>query len=314
VRATPDLKDETRQGLIGFSIMTMANDHPQAALAMFTESSDLFKDNNMGMHVVSSSLAKWAKDDPMGALDWVRKNGEKFPDLVTEDAKRGLISGAATNDPRLAFKLIDELGLKDDDNSINGIFRSAKTNEERTATLDALRDHLKTMQDTETAGKLRDSGLMQLGANLSSDSFDSTQKWLAGAKLSSEELQAFAGGIQTNGSNNGQWIEWVGKTLPADKSADRIEGMVSNWAQSDYQAAGAWLNTTPAGSVKNTAIRSYAETVSRYEPESAAQWAETLPPGKDREETLKRIYQNWPQKDDASKAAAGAFKTAHGIK
>jgi hypothetical protein len=58
VRAAKDLKDETRQGLIGFSIMTLSNDHPQAALALFTESSDLFKESGMGNHVISLCLAE----------------------------------------------------------------------------------------------------------------------------------------------------------------------------------------------------------------------------------------------------------------
>lgn len=38
IRANKELKDETRQGLLGFSIMTLAKDHPQTALALFTES------------------------------------------------------------------------------------------------------------------------------------------------------------------------------------------------------------------------------------------------------------------------------------
>lgn len=114
IRADKSLKDESRQDLISFSIMTLANDHPQTALALFTESSDLFKDSNMmSEHVISSSLAKWAKDDPLTALEWVRKNGEKLPDLVTDDAKCGMISGAATNDPKSAFKLIGEFKIKD---------------------------------------------------------------------------------------------------------------------------------------------------------------------------------------------------------
>ena len=114
VRAAKDLKDETRQGLIGFSIMTLSNDHPQAALALFTESSDLFKERAWATHVISSSLGKWAKDDPLAALEWVKKNSAKFPDLITDQAKRGLISGTAAQDPRLAFKLIGELGIKED--------------------------------------------------------------------------------------------------------------------------------------------------------------------------------------------------------
>ncbi len=48
---------------------------------------------------------------------------------------------------------------------------------------------------------------------------------------------------------------------------------------------------------ENTAIRAYAETISKYEPAAAAQWAMSLPPGKDRDQTLKSIYQNWPTAD-----------------
>ena len=149
VRASRDIKDEMRQGLIGFSIMTLANDHPQAALALLTESSDLFKSDGIGSHVISSSLAKWAKDDPMAALEWVRANSAKFPDLITDEAKSGLISGTAAQDPKLAFKLIGELGLKDASPAINSIAQAAKTPAERTATLTALREYAATLPDEE---------------------------------------------------------------------------------------------------------------------------------------------------------------------
>ena len=126
VRAATDLKNETRQGLIGFSIMTLASDHPQAALALFTESSDLMEEGFMGQHVISSSLSKWASDDPMAALEWVRKNSKKFPDLITDDAKRGLITGAANQDLKLAFSLIGELDFKESNNGVSNIMRSAR--------------------------------------------------------------------------------------------------------------------------------------------------------------------------------------------
>ena len=41
------------------------------------------------------------------------------------------------------------------------------------------------------------------------------------------------------------------------------------------------------------------------------QWIMTLPPGKDRDSTLKNIYQNWPKKDIT---ARDAFAKGHGIK
>ena len=38
------------------------------------------------------------------------------------------------------------------------------------------------------------------------------------------------------------------------------------------------------------------------------------PPGKDRSQTLMKIYQKWPQSDDAGKQAAAGFAKEHGIK
>ena len=299
VRADKSLKDETRQGLIGFSIMTLANDHPQTALALFTESSDLFKDGNMmSVHVVSSSLAKWAKDDPLAAFDWVRKNGEKFPDLVTDDAKRGLISGAAANDPKLAFKLIGELGFKDQSQAISGIMSAAKTPEERTATLAALRGHLATMPDEKARNEATASAMGGLTRGLAQEGFASATQWITGANFSPSELESFTGGLSssTKSEETGQWIEWIGEKLPPKTSEASIRNIVRNWTENDYQAAGKWLSGTPAGPTKNAAIRTYAETVSRYDPTTATQWAMTLPPGEDRDETLKDIQEKSPAK------------------
>lgn len=313
VHAAKDIKDETRRELISMSIMTFANDHPQAALTLLTESSDLYEGGWIGTHIISSSLAKWAKKDPLAALEWVRKNSEKFPDLITDDAKRGLISGTAIQDPRLAFKLIGELGIKDNSNVISRIMRTARTPEERTATLAALREHLATIPDEKARTEAGRAAIGQLAGSVLQENFDNASKWIASSKLTPKELESFADGLphSSKTSESGQWIEWIGQNLPPDKAAEKIDNLVRNWTRNDYQAAGKWLTTAPDGSTKNTAIRSYALTVSRYEPETAAQWALTLPPGKNRDETLRNIYHNWPGGDSAAKAA---FAKEHGIK
>ena len=316
LRSSKELKDESRQGLITFSIMTLANDHPQAALALLTESADLLKDNGMGKHLVSSSLAKWAKDDPLAALEWVKKNSEKFPDLVTDEAKRSLISGAAVSDPKLAFKLIGELGIKDASSTISIVIGAAKTGEDRTLVLGALREHLATITDEAARHDVANDAVRSLASSVASEGFEAGTKWLATANLSPAELESFASGLSSSDKKgeSGQWIEWIGTTLPADKSRSSIRNIVRNWTRDDFQAAGKWLATATAGPTKNTSIRSYAETVSEYEPETAAQWALTLPPGQDRDETLQEIYDNWPKNDDAAKQAAAAFAKEHGLK
>ena len=42
LRADSQLREDMKRGVIGFSIMMLANDHPAAALAMVAESKDLF--------------------------------------------------------------------------------------------------------------------------------------------------------------------------------------------------------------------------------------------------------------------------------
>ena len=310
VLAAKDLKDDTREELIDLSLYMLSEDSPQAVLALLTEPSDLFKGTGMGSNVISSSLAQWAKDDPLAALEWVRNNSAKFPDLITEGAKHGLIYGTAIQDPKLAFKLIGELGLKPLSFAVNAVVDAATTPEQRTATLAALREHLANLKDEKARKDLSDSTMREFAPNISKDGFEAGSQWITAAGFTPAELESFAGGLNDYGGN-GRWIEWIGDNLPPHKAADKIESMVRGWTQSDFQAAGNWINSVPDGPTKNTAIRSYAETVSKYEPETAAQWALTLPPGKDRDSTLNRIYQNWPKDDPAAKEA---FKQQHGIK
>jgi hypothetical protein len=313
VRAAKELKDDTRQEIIGFSIMTFSNDHPQAALALFTESSDLLTERVISDQVVSSTLAKWAEDDPLATMEWVKKNGAKFPDLITDDAKRGLISSIAAQDPKLAFKLIGDLEIKDTRQALSMISVAATTPELRTATLSALREHLATLSDEKVKTELSDSAVRWFANNVVETGFEAGTKWVAESNLSPAELQSFAEGLSELGKNeeSGQWIEWIGEKLPAKKASDRINRLVRTWTRNDYQAAGKWLTTAADGPTKNSAIRGYAETVAKVEPVTAAQWAMTLPPGTDRDKTLKNIYNNWPQDDSAAKEA---FKQEHGIK
>ena len=313
VRAAKDIKDETRGELIRLSLGMLAKDSPQTALALLIEMSDLFEGSRMDSELISYSLAQWAKDDPLAALEWVRNNSAKFPDLITDEAKHGLISGTAIQDPKLAFKLIGELGLEDPSFVVTEIVGAATTPEQRTATLAALREHLANLKDEKARKDLSRSAVYVFAHNSSKEGFEAGSQWITAAGFTPAELESFAGGLNGSIKNgeNGLWIEWIGENLPPQKAAGKIEYMVRFWTQTDFQAAANWINSVPDGPTKNTAIRSYAETVSEYEPETAAQWALTLPPGKDRDSTLNRIYENWPKDDPAAKEA---FKQQHGIK
>ncbi len=315
-RNAPGLSDEIRQGLIGFSVMTLSKEHPRTALELFTESSDLFPDNRMSKHMVSGALGEWAKKDPDAALEWMRANKEKHSDLITVQTKQHLISGIAQTDPKRAFQLLAE--LSDDSSSpmsnpMHAIMQAARTPAQRTATLEAFREYADGLPAGDQRTSATQQAISQLASQMAGEGFEGSTAWIASAKLSPQEVEAFADGITHNSKpeDKAKWIGWFGETLPPEKSASRVKQIVTQWTRDDYKAAGEWLVAEPEGPSKNTAVQAYAETVAPYEPDTAAQWALTLPAGKERDATLKRIHRELKGKDEA---AAAAFAEKHGIK
>lgn len=312
LRANTEIDDETRSGIVGFAVMMLANDHPQAALTLFTESADLVEKDGMDNHVVSSSLEKWAQDDPMAALDWIQANADKHPGLITDQAKRSVLSGTARQDPRLAFQLAGDLGIEEDRMVGNSIASAARTPAERTAVLAAMREELKALTDPEKREGLVSGTLTGLGQQAMREGFEDSVAWFDSAGLTPDEAIAFAGGINPwqAKDDTGKWIDWMGDKLPEDQLAGRVDNLMSQWTRTNYKAAGEWLNDAADGPAKQAAVRSYASTLAPYEPAVAAQWALTLPAGDPRESLIRNIHEQWKSKDET---AAADFAREQGL-
>ncbi len=315
LKADPSLTDQERQGLIGFSVMMLANDHPLAALTLFTESAGSMEDSPMTDQVIRSALFRLATDSPEAAVEWMRKNGAIHPDLVTDQVKRAIIQGAAANDPALAFKLITELEIAETSGAMVEIARVAKTPAQRDRVLAAWREYQKNQVPGAKPAENQTDLFPQLAREAAKDGFEAGSRWLDNAKLREDELADLADGSftsQVKGADTGRWVEWLGRTLPEGKADQGIRNMVDRWTQTDHQAAADWLDTLPEGNTRNSSIQAYAEAVSKYEPEAAVEWAELMPAGKSRDTTLRRIYRNWPDRDNSP--AAAEFATKHGLK
>ena len=313
IRGRADLDDETREEMIGFSIMMLAQQHPQTALAIFTESSDLFDQNGMSSHVLSSALSQWAKDQPLAALEWIKKNSEKHPDLIKDDAKTAVITGASATDFGLAFQLAGELKLSVTDGSILGkIAANADTPERQAEFLAALRKQASQTTDQGQANQLLKTGLLSLFSKISGTGYEKATAWIQSANLSAEETGGLAENLRyhTTKADTGKWLEWVStQGLDSDKSNRNTKNLVSEWTRNDYKAAGEWLATSPAGPMKESATMAYLETVAPYDPDVAAQWAQTLT-GDKKVASMKSIFEALKQKDEA---AAKEFAKKHGI-
>lgn len=313
LRDSKEISADTRGNIIAFSILTMSEDHPEAAIALYTESSDLMSKNMIGDQVVASALGKWAEINPVAALDWIRKNEQSHPELANDEARVSALAGAALNDPKLAFKLLSDMELDHPASAISAIVMTGHDNhEQRDQVIAALREHLGTIPDETERAEVRAKALEMFARTADDEGFDSLTKWMDTAKFSAEEKEQFAGGLTyfTTKEDTGKWVEWISGNLPSSDVPDPVREIVGEWTQQDYVAAGEWLSTYKDGPAKTAAVEAYAEAVAEYEPQVAAQWAMTLPPGPGRDSTLKSVYSNWPASDPEG---AAAFAREHGL-
>jgi hypothetical protein len=276
IRTNPDLNQQTRSMLGYFCCTVLAYDHPQAALGIVTDSPELLPEHSH-MGLVCTALATWAKSDLTAAIEWLEKNPQPFSDYAVS----GIISAVAEQDPQHAFRLIGQLGLKDKNSTVWQIIEFAKTFDQKSATLDGLRDYLPSIQTGESLDHYGKSYFSLLASDMHREGIEAITRWISESKLTPQELDPFLDGLgnATHSDETGCWIEWMRQSLPAEQADRRIENLIHQWATRDYQAA--------------------------------AQWATAQPAGKDGERVFQTIIRYWPEKDPAGKEA---FAKEHGVK
>lgn len=305
------IRAESAVALLGI----LARKDPHGALALCTEYYGAIKIVPHAQSVISGCLGAWAKEDPAAAVDWMKKNPGDFPGEAIKSSQRIVIQSVAEKDPRLAFRLTAEFDKNPIDSVtiLHSIVTAAGNNEARNVTLAALREYLVAHKDDPTVSQHAGRSFGYFSWGFKPDGFEAARQWVASANLSPQELESFCAGLSISSEVDepARWIEWMGATFPPGKGDDQIVNLISRWTRDDYEAAGKWLASAAEGPVKNAAIRGYAQSIFPQEPETAIQWALTLPPGKDRDSTLRGIHRNWPESDPAAKEA---FAKEHGLK
>ena len=305
--------DSSRDRFIAFALLTIADDRPQDVLEICNDGADWLGKILPGGQLVVSSLGNWARQDPAAALAWFEQNAAKHPELAADEAIDSILGGAARSDPHAAFRLLGKLGAREPQEALTAIMATAEESPEQRGTLlAALRGHLATVHDAGQRAELRDKALELMARGIEARDFSETTGWLASQRFSPEEVAGFAGGLTyfTTGADSGRWIDWLAGQLPAGQLADPVREIVGEWTQQDYLAAGNWLSAAADGPAKTAAVEAYAIAVAEYEPQVAEQWALTLPPGTQREATLRAIHENWPFDDPTG---AEAFARKYGL-
>lgn len=295
IRTAADLNDQERSDIIVMLVKMTALEHPEyllQSLATVPEIQENFIKEKVDL--ISVAFQPWLRKEPVAAGEWAKKNLDKLSSynrlyVIRENAKQ---------DPARALKLMGELQLENPIAGYAEILAQTPPGAGEPA-LTAARKSLAALPDEKSKDAAGRELFSDLANKLAGENYEAGRQWLEAAKLNPTEVEILGMNIArcTKLQNPSQWIDWIGSQLPADKATASIQSLVREWTQTDYQAAGKWLTATPNGPTKNAAVRAYAETVAKADPEVAKQWALTLPPGKDRENSLKRIEKANQEKD-----------------
>lgn len=315
ISSCEDIPILVRKQLASRFIEAIHADRPEDALKLCMHLPVITSGPGSGSNVFRSALGSWVEADMGNALPWIQQHAKERPDLFDRDAIRIVLSEIANQDRRLAFSLTGELAVGNPNYATQSIVGSAQTAEERIDAIVALREHLLTLESSSDRNEASLLGISALGRRMAAEGFDSTHQWVESAGLTERELSSFGSdlGMSIDTAEAPQWMEYFGTRLTGNHCVRPVTGIMRAWTRDDYVAAGQWLAAAPDGEMKNIAISVYAEESVKLEPQVAEQWADNLPPGDLRSETLRTIYSAWPKNNEASRAAANEFARRHGL-
>lgn len=313
LRERPDLSDETKAKVIGHSLLFISAEHPEIALRIYGESKDLIKRGGMVAQVVGNALSALAEQDPDAAMQWVKSQKEAPVGMSHEEMRNSVLGGVAKSDPATAFRLLSTVPTEESASACDVIASAlADTQRGRESLLQALKGYVGGLENPKEARMISGTVMEAIGRGVNKNSFQSVSQWLDSANLPESDIASFVDGLSwySTGSETGEWINWMAQRLPGDSLATPVEGLVGDWVEEDYLAAGKWLTDLPDGAIKTPAVKAYAQAVAAYDPQVAIQWAMTIRDVNARRKTLAAIHENWPANDEAG---AAKFAAEHGL-
>jgi len=296
----------------------LARQDPRVALELFAHHHDVLKRELGAGEVISAAIDAWAKDDPLGAASWLKKHSPLFPEALSSQTTYNLFRAAAAKEPRMAFQLIATMGLDESasHDAVHSIVTAARTDETRNTTLAALRDCKSGKLGGDVARKVAAGMIRYFAWSFREEGFQATTRWLASANLDAVEMGQFLECLFSNPdemNDESRWIDWLDKNASSEVATLGISRIMGRWTEQDYEAAGEWLRNAPESDGKSAAVLGYVDAIAPYLPDSATDWAMTLPSGDERDRAVKMIQHHLPKTNDGEKRAAEAFAQEHGI-
>lgn len=314
ILSAPELGEESRQSLLNLLLESLTERHPLEVLKIISADPTLIGDPGWKMRITSDAMVRGAGEAPGEVIRWYEEHGASFSDREKDIITDRVLRALGQTDPELAFRMIKGLGVPNIEYATGAIASSARTLDQASESLAAFREHLPAFGNPEVQDNLRFGVNRTLITNSFSHGFDEAVDWIGKAGFSQKELADYIFRVRRHVRQEEapRWLGWIDENI-SDRAivSQVIPELVGDWTQTDYMAAGGWLESQPDSDVKTSAVRSHALTLARHQPEAAARWAATMPEGDARSTTMKMVLDRWRTTDAA---AADAFASQHGVR
>ncbi|HVV00547.1 MAG TPA: hypothetical protein VHH88_04240, partial [Verrucomicrobiae bacterium] len=238
----------------------------------------------------ASLLAKWAEEDPAGALAYARNIANKSE---REYEMLGVVRSWARNDPSAVAAWVEQ--------SPSGPFRSQA--------VEAALRILATSNPEAALDLYQNSGVMLQAYGLMNSIFGPlAEKDAASAAARAQALPAGRQRTEALQQVALVWAQhdrqgalaWANGLRAGSEKNTVIAAIVSAWAADDLSGATAWIEQLPVGAEKQRALASLGSQWGQTDPKAALAYATSLPSSSTRSQIIGSVLGQWAQQDAAA--------------
>lgn len=232
---------------------------------------------------VTGVISSWARQEPANAFAWLDRNKAALGEDHAAALKQA-VSQSGMSDPALAIDgLLAMPGGRDHSATAKELASRLTDDPSRAAMAAVIR--------AKEVGLNDELDLFNgLGKSMVEHSGDLKAPWLT--ELSSEQSMYLAGGVIQSAKAMDRpdaWLDWMSGALLPEQMSSTAKPLLTKWINEDYEAAGEWINRQPAGAFRNEAAANYARMMAKRFPDTARDWANSLPEGPEKQRLLEEI-------------------------
>jgi hypothetical protein len=171
-------------------------------------------------------------------------------------------------------------------------------------------DQAKGWVDTVKDPDLRTGVLARVTMEIMQDDREGAAEWIA--KYGDEDAAAPAVNRLADSWSREDpkaVMDWA-ENLSGKSKSEAYQEAMESWAVKDSAAAGEYLKGMQESPERDAAVEGYATRVSRENPVTAMEWAETITDQGSRQDTMVEVARDWMRND---KAAAEQWVQASGL-